>query len=186
MSDAIPVIQGEWSTPIVAAGGTDWLWGADGQWHDPGESVPTVAITIAGIASDTIRASFQVSTAGRWLLDIYISASADSDPSAAGNTISLVTGFEWHGVIADAAYTVLTNTAGLAEIDLQIAGTAARRFHALVRPIFAMSGTANWPAVVDLDEGGSATTYIGAPDYDGLDSVAVYGGGDPDYEEGTA
>ncbi len=36
MSDATPVISGLWNTAIGAAGSTDWLWGADGQWHSPG------------------------------------------------------------------------------------------------------------------------------------------------------
>jgi len=71
----------------------------------------------------------------RWLVTFYLAATSGGDPSAAGNTVAIVTGVTSRVVLANAWYEVLTDASGLVVFDVTIAGAASR---------FVVAGVGGW------------------------------------------
>lgn len=63
---------------------------------------------------------------GRWIIAVYLSGAAGGDPSATGNTVSIVTGTLWRQVTANAAYELVTDDTGQASIDVEVSGAGSR------------------------------------------------------------
>lgn len=89
--------------------------------------------------ANTIRVSLQVKDRlrkdwpGRWVVLVWVSATDGGDPDATGNTVAVVAGtFTMQTVIANAVYMLEASTAGLAQIDLAVAGVASRYVNAFV------------------------------------------------------
>lgn len=89
--------------------------------------------------ADTIRVSLQVKDRlrkdwpGRWVILVWFSATDGGDPDATGNFVAAVPGtFEMQIVIPDAMYMLEASTAGLAQIDLAVAGVTSRYVNAFV------------------------------------------------------
>lgn len=71
--------------------------------------------------------------AGRWVVLVYISATSGGDPSATGNTVSVVAGTgTLETVTSNAAYRLITDADGQAQIDLTVSGSATRYVSTIV------------------------------------------------------
>jgi hypothetical protein len=61
----------------------------------------------------------------------YLTDTPEGDPSAAGNTVVFRTGTMTHTILAGADYEALTDLTGLIEVDVTVAGAAARILYAM-------------------------------------------------------
>lgn len=110
------------------------------EWFDtPVAGVGITADTEGTNGANTRRISLQVKDRlrkdwpGRWIVLVWVSATDGGDPSATGNTVAVVSGtYTVQTVTANALYLLLTDSAGLAKLDLTIAGVASRYVNGIV------------------------------------------------------
>ncbi len=81
---------------------------------------------------------------GRWLIEVYLSPTQHGAPSAAGNTVAWITGTVYDTVLANAAYRVLADANGKAELDVTVAGAATRFVHTAACGLFEPGGAGTW------------------------------------------
>lgn len=96
-------------------------------------------VTAGAEVGNARRITFQVRDrllndwADRWVVYVYIAATTGGDPSSTGNTVAAVAGTVILDTLtANAAYVLLTDADGQAQIDVTIAGSATRYFYSVV------------------------------------------------------
>ncbi len=119
-------------------------------------SIARVRVTAGAegaVGADIVRFTLQVvdrpgkewgPAAGRWLLFVYLSATPHGAPSATGNTVAWSTGTVLETVLPNGAYRVITNSQGVAVMDVTIAGAATRYPHTHVLGLFEPGSAGTW------------------------------------------
>jgi hypothetical protein len=81
---------------------------------------------------------------GRWVVYFHITPTLGGAPDGTNNTVAFVAGQALTTIVANGAYTALTNEDGQLEIDLAVVGPAMRYFEATVIGQLASSGARTW------------------------------------------
>ena len=104
-------------------------------------------LTIAAGAESADKRTVTIQ-AGPWRqkVRLWIATSDYGAPSAAGNTVSVVTGTTLETVLANADYEVISDAAGTVEVDVTISGAASRYVLAEVDGRIYSSGEITWAA----------------------------------------
>lgn len=105
--------------------------------------IPTV--TAAAEGSD-IRRITVTGLAARQVVRVWLATADYGAPSAAGNTVTLITGTQIRELTANADYEVLSDAAGVVAIDVVIAGAATRYCIACINGLPVSSGQLDWAA----------------------------------------
>lgn len=82
--------------------------------------------------------------AGRRMVLIYLTATADGDASAAGNTVAFLVGTVIETLLINGAWRVLTSAAGQVVFDVTVAGVATRYAYGMVLGIPDPSDAVTW------------------------------------------
>lgn len=110
-------------------------------------------VTAAAESADKRRISIQVidrlkrDATGRWVVLVWLAATSGADPDDTGNTVAIVTGTgTLQEITANAAYLLITDSTGLAQIDLTISGAASRFVNTIVQGKVRESAEITWAA----------------------------------------
>ena len=82
----------------------------------------------------------------RFLIEVWLQATATGAPSATGNTVAWVTGTVTETVLPNAHWRVITTVDGLASLDVTIAGAATRYVGFVIGSIVQVSSAITWAA----------------------------------------
>lgn len=84
---------------------------------------------------------------GQWVLLVWLSPTSGGAPSATGNTVSVVAGTgTLQTITANAAYRLITDANGRAQIDVEISGAATRYVETVVEGKVRESAAITWGA----------------------------------------
>lgn len=84
---------------------------------------------------------------GRWVITVWLAATSGGAPSATGNTVAAVSGTTILSTItANAAYRLITDANGQAQIDVTISGAASRYVGSIVEGKVRESEAVTWGA----------------------------------------
>jgi hypothetical protein len=114
------------------------------------DRMPDLALSAGAEAGDTIRVTVQARDAAgnalaeRVLVRLWIAAGAFGAPSATGNTVSVATGTAYEAELADAAYKIISDSAGAAAVDITVSGAATRHVMAEIDGRIYTSGAIVW------------------------------------------
>lgn len=107
--------------------------------------------TASAEASDIRRLSGQIvdrhqrPEGGRWVVDLWLADAEGGAPSAAVD-VAVVTGTLLHTFTADGHLRLLSDAAGLVEIDVEITGAGSRVIHSVVLGPALVSPAFDWEA----------------------------------------
>lgn len=110
----------------------------------------TLAVTAGAEAANVRRFSLQTIDRlarpwdGRWLVELWVQATATGDPSATGNTVAWVSGTVLETILPHSHFRILTDEDGRASFDLTIAGAATRYIGSVVRGRIKVSDGVTW------------------------------------------
>jgi hypothetical protein len=114
--------------------------------------LPDLSITAGAEAADKRTITVQARDAAannlaeRVLVRVWIAASDYGAPSATGNTVAVETGTTYETETANAAYKIISDAAGKAEIGVTISGAATRYVMAEIDGRIYSSGEITWAA----------------------------------------
>ncbi len=84
---------------------------------------------------------------GRWVVLVWLTPTSGGDPSATGNTVAAVAGTTvLQEITADAAYRLITDENGQAQIDVTVSGAATRYVETIVEGQVRESAAITWAA----------------------------------------
>ena len=104
------------------------------------DSIPALLAALSDTAADVRE------RAAAALVRIWISDADYGAPSATGNTVSIDTGTQYAEEVANAAYRVISNGAGLIDLGVTISGAANRYVMAEIEGLVVSSGQITWAA----------------------------------------
>lgn len=120
------------------------------QFHTP---LAVCRVSAGAEATNIRRVTIQVmdrlkrDVPGRWVILVYLSPTSGGAPSSTGNTVAAVTGTTvLQTVTANAAYRLLTDENGQAQIDVTISGAASRFVSTVVEGKVRESAEIEWGA----------------------------------------
>ena len=125
---------------------------ADMLYEDLQDALPAVTISAGDEIADKRIFSIQLTDAdgnalaARALVRVWISDADYGAPDATGNTVTIDTGTEYAEELANAAYRVISNAAGLIEVGVAISGAASRYCLAEIEGLVVSSGQITWAA----------------------------------------
>ena len=125
---------------------------ADMLYEDFQDTLPALTISAGEEIADKRILSIQLvdavgnNLAARALVRVWMSDANYGAPNATGNTVTIETGTQYAEEVANAAYRVITNAAGLIEVGVEISGAASRYVMAEIEGLVVSSGEITWAA----------------------------------------
>lgn len=116
------------------------------------DRMPDLALSGGAEAGDVIRVTVQARDAAgnalaeRVLVRLWLAGSALGAPSATGNSVSVVTGTTYAVEVANAAYKIISDAAGVVAVDIAVSGAATRHVMAEIDGRIYTSGAIAWAA----------------------------------------